>query len=38
MAVMHLACPLRFGTDIQAEYDLGDFAPVGALVISVKYP
>lgn len=35
---MHLARPFRFGTDIQAEYDLGDFAPVGTLVISIKYP
>ena len=38
MAVMHLARPLRFGIDIQVEYNPGDFTPVGTLVISVKYP
>lgn len=38
MAVMHLARPLRFGIDIQVEYDLGDVAPVGTLVIGIKYP
>lgn len=38
MAVMHLARAVLFNPGIQSKDDLGDFAPVGALVISVKYP
>ncbi len=38
MAVMHRTRAFFFDPSIQAEDDLGHLAPVGTLVIGVKYP
>lgn len=38
MAVMDLAGTIRLGSDIQAEDDARYLAPIGTLVVCIKYP